>query len=160
MSEPKPVLEADKISFAGKWAFRFVEEGDADVFPAWVADNPQISRKDALECDKRRNPSNTFLIIERDGVPILFMPVYMVLRIGYLGFNPAAGSEERQQALEHMLRAVEAFALIYKIGTIDVLTKTGIPVAEWARAHGFEQDPRELFKLELFKRQTPEGQTS
>lgn len=145
----QPIVNGERIVFADGWCFRFVGPGDAEIFPQWIAGNQQISWEDALAATKERNPSNTFLFIEHEGVPVLCLPAYLVMRIGYLCFNPQADKQERETAMEHMLKALRAFAMIYSIGTIDVLTKSGIPVAEWARAHGFVQDPRELFKLEL-----------
>lgn len=128
-----------------KMTFRFAEAGDAETFARWTARNRLIDRNDVKAASKEENPTTTFLVIERDGEPVMFMPVYLVMRIGYLGFNPAAGKEDREAALETMLKAVRAFAMAYQIGSIDTLTKSGVPVAEWARAHGFTSDKRELF---------------
>lgn len=132
-----------------KMSFRFAQPEDAPAFAAWAASNPQIERKDLEAATKEANPTATFLVIEQDGKPIMFMPVYLTMRIGYLGFNPAADKPTREAALEMMLRAVQALALEYKISSVDVLTRSGIPVAEWARDHGFNPDPRELFTLKL-----------
>ena len=131
------------------FTFRFAEPSDSERLSAWVAGNPQIDRGDVRAAGTKENPSSTYLVIEHDGQPVMFMPVYMVLRIGYLAFNPEADRETREAALEEMLKVVVAFAAIYKVATIDVLTRSGIPVAEWARAHGFNPDPRELFSLNL-----------
>ena len=129
--------------------FRFAEARDAEPFSKWASENRLIDRGDIKAATKEENPTTTYLVIERDGVPVLFMPVYLVMRIGYLGFNPDACSETRQLAMEQMLLAVKSFAALYQISTIDVLTKSAYPVAEWARQHGFNPDPRELFKLNL-----------
>ena len=129
--------------------FRFAEQRDAELFAQWTAENRRIDRADVDAATKEQNPTTTFLVIEEDGEPVMFMPVYLVLRIGYLGFNPDASSVARRDALELMLKAVQAFALEHRISTIDVLTKSGLPVAEWARNRRFEPDPRELFKFQI-----------
>jgi hypothetical protein len=139
-----------------KMTFRFAEKGDAENFSKWVSGNRLIDPNDIKAATQEENPTTTFLVIERDGEPVMFMPVYLVMRIGYLGFNPAADKDAREEALELMLKAVQAFAMAYKIASIDTLTKSGIPVAEWARAHGFNADPRELFTLN--QAIPPEGQ--
>lgn len=130
--------------------FRFAEPKDAAEFAVWAAGNPQIERADLLRARKEENPTTTFLVIEDSdtGEVVLAMPVYLMMRIGYLLFNPAAGKNQREAAMETMLKAVQAFALAYQVN-LDVLTKAGIPVAEWARAHGFKADPRELFTMSL-----------
>lgn len=128
---------------------RFAEARDTESFAKWAVENRQIDRQDIMAATKEQNPTTTYLVIEKEGVPVMFMPVYMALRIGYLGFNPEAGREQRQAAMEMMLRAVVAFAHLYQLGTVDVLTKSAYPVAKWAEAHGFNPDPRELFKLTL-----------
>jgi hypothetical protein len=126
---------------------RFAEARDTESFAKWAAENRLIDRGDIMAATKEQNPTTTYLVIEKEGVPVMFMPVYMALRIGYLGFNPEAGREQREAAMEMMLRAVVAFAQLYQIGTVDVLTKSKYPVARWAQAHGFNADPRELFIL-------------
>jgi hypothetical protein len=131
---------------------RFAEARDTESFVKWAAENRLIDRGDIMAATKEQNPTTTYLVIEKEGVPVMFMPVYMALRIGYLGFNPEAGREQREAAMEMMLRAVIAFAQLYEIGTVDVLTKSKYPVAHWAQAHGFNPDARELFKLELNKK--------
>jgi hypothetical protein len=148
-----PLTSANVCEIDG-WTFRFAEPKDAESFSAWVARNPQIDPADIEAASQKNNPTVTYLVIEHQGEPVMFMPVYLTMRIGYLGFNPAADKERREGAMEIMLQAVKAFALAYRIGSIDTLTRSGIPVAEWARAHGFNQDPRELFTLQIHP---PEG---
>jgi hypothetical protein len=131
--------------------FRFTEPKDAEELAQWAAENPQIDREDIRRATKKENPTTTFLVVEQDGEVVLAMPVYLMMRIGYLLFNPRAGQDAREAAMEHMLKAVQAFAMAYQVN-LDVLTKSGIPVAEWARGHGFDPDPRELFTLKNFSR--------
>lgn len=136
----------------GEFTFRFAEPKDADSFALWVAENPQIDRSDVVTASVKENPSTTYLVIARDGEPVMFLPAFLVMRIGYLGFNPAADAETRKAAMELMLHKLQGLGALFSISTIDVLTKSGYPVAEWARAHGFDPDSRELFKLNLSPR--------
>jgi len=126
-----------------KW--RFAQEGDAPLLAKWAAENRLIDPKDIEAANKEKNPTSTFFVVERDGVPVLALPGYLVLRIGYLIFNPEADKQTREDAMELMLTVLQAFAAEHAITTIDVLTRSGLPVAEWAREHGFTPDPRELF---------------
>lgn len=127
--------------------FRFATPEDAPAFAAWAADNRLIDRGDVAAATKEQNPTTTYFVIESDGVPVLFVPCYLVQRVGYLGFNPDADKATREAAMEMMLQYLKAFAIEHQIGSIDVLTKSAYPVAEWARAHGFNPDQRELFIL-------------
>jgi hypothetical protein len=130
-----------------EFTFRFAEPKDADSFSLWVAENPQVDRTDVATASIKENPSTTYLVIERDGEPVMFLSAFLVMRIGYLGFNPAADAETRKAAMELMLHKLQELAALFSISTIDVLTKSSYSVAEWARAHGFDPDPRELFSL-------------
>jgi hypothetical protein len=127
--------------------FRFAEESDAESFARWTASNRLIDGGDIKAATKEENPTTTYFVIESDGIPVLFVPSYLVQRIGYLGFNPDADKETREAAMEMMLQVLKAFASEHQINTLDVLTKSAYPVAEWARAHGFNPDARELFIL-------------
>lgn len=133
----------------GKMTFRFAQPKDAETFARWAAGNRQIDPKDLEAATKKQNPTTTFLVIEDEGQVVLAMPVYLMMRIGYLLFNPAADKDSREAAMEKMLQAVQAFAMTYQVN-LDVLTRRGIPVAEWARAHDFNPDARELFTLKNF----------
>jgi hypothetical protein len=139
--------------FEMSFTFRFAEAGDAESFTRWVADNPQIDRGDTLAATKEQNPTTTYLVVEHEGKPVMFLPAYLVMRIGYLGFDPETDAETRKGAMEFMLQALKALAETFHVSTIDVLTKSGYPVAEWARAHGFDPDPRELFRLNLLQKE-------
>jgi hypothetical protein len=136
-----------------KMTFRFAVPEDSEEFSRWVVKNRLVDRGDIKAATKEENPTTTYFVIESDGVPVLFVPSYLVQRIGYLGFNPDADKETREAAMEMMLQVLKAFAAEHQIGQIDVLTKSAYPVAEWARAHGFNPDPRELFTLKV----PPEG---
>lgn len=140
--------------------FRFAEADDAEKFARWAAENPQIDRQDILAATKEKNPTTTYLVIEEDGEPVMFLPAYLVLRIGYLGFNPAATADQREAAMGTMFKALQVFAQEHQIGSIDTLTRSTIPVARWARRHGFTADTRELFTAKVPRKRLqspPEG---
>jgi hypothetical protein len=140
--------------------FRFATPDDAPAFAAWAAQNPQIASKDLQAGMKENNPTATVLVVEEDGadgkkVPRLFLPVYLTMRIAYLGFNPDNTREQNLAALEAMLPALKGFAAIWHINEVDTLTKSNIPVAQWAAAHGFEVEDRELYTVKAIT--SPEG---
>lgn len=135
---------------------RFAKPEDAQAFSNWAARNPQISRDDILAASKAENPTTTFLVVEEDGEPVFFVPVFLTMRIGYLGFKPGSSKDTREAAMEKMLEFIRALAGLYSINTVDTLTRSGIPVAEWARAHGFHADPRELFQLRVNNKVSPQ----
>jgi hypothetical protein len=136
-----------------KMSFRFAQPEDAPAFAAWAASNPQIDRKDLEAGMAENNSTATFLVIEEevDGVkvPRLFMPVYLTMRIAYLGFNPENDREKNLEALETMLPNLTDFARFWKVNEIDVITKREIPIAQWAAAHDFKPEERELYTLKL-----------
>ncbi len=142
------------MSGSNKMTFRFATPADAPAFAEWAAKNPEIPQKDLEASMKKNNPTATVLVVEENGVPLLFIPVYLTMRIAYLGFNPENTREQNLAALEAMLPIVQAFARIWHINEVDTLTKSDIPVAQWAAAHGFEAEDRELYTVKAIP---PEG---
>ena len=68
-----------------KMTFRFAVPEDSEEFSRWVVKNRLVDRGDIKAATKEENPTTTYFVIERDGVPVLFVPSYLVQRIGYLG---------------------------------------------------------------------------
>jgi hypothetical protein len=132
-----------------KMSFRFATQDDAPAFAEWAAKNPQIDPKDLVAGTKEQNPTTTYLVIEEDGIPRLFIPVFLTMRIAYLAFNPENTRDQNLAALEMMLPFVKGLAGTFHINEIDVLTKSTIPIAQWAQVHNFKADDRELFSLSL-----------
>jgi|SRR5215471_3929441 len=131
----------------GNMTFRFATPEDAPAFARWAATNPQIPEKDLKAGMKENNPTATVLVVEEEGVPRLYIPVYLTMRIAFLGFNPQNTREQNLAALETMLPCLKGFAAIWHINEIDTLTKSNIPVAMWAAAHGFTVEDRELYTV-------------
>lgn len=143
-----------------KMSFRFAMQEDAPAFAKWAAENPQIAQKDLLAGMKENNPTATVLVIEEevDGVkvPRFFLPVYFTMRLAYCGFNPENTREQSLDALETMLPYLKEFARIWHVNEIDVLTKSDIPIAQWAAAHDFKPEDRELYSLKVINTSSPE----
>jgi hypothetical protein len=137
-----------------KMTFRFATAEDAPAFARWASENPDIPQKDLEASMKKNNPTATVLVVEQDGVPRMFLPVYLTLRIAYLGFNPENTPKQTVQALEAMLPIVQGFARIWHINEVDTLTRTGLPMARWADKHGFAAEDRELYTMKAIP---PEG---
>jgi len=102
---------------------------------------------------KENNPTSTVLVIEKDGEPVLYVPMYCTMRIAFLGFNPEAAASLRLEAMELMLKAVKLFAATYGVNEITTLTKSAYNVAQWAQAHGFTPEDRELYTAQVVERQ-------
>jgi hypothetical protein len=143
-----------------KMSHRFAMPEDAPAFARWAAENPQIPVKDLNAGRKENNPTATVLVIEEDvdgvKVPRLFLPVYFTMRIAYCGFNPENTREQSLDALENMLPFLKDFAQFWKINEIDTLTKSDIPIAQWAAAHDFKAEERELYTLKVVETTSPE----
>lgn len=143
-----------------KMTFRFATPEDAPAFSRWAAENPDIPGKDLEASMTKNNPTATVLVVEEelaDGSKVarMFLPVYLTMRIAYLGFNPENTPKQTLQALEAMLPIVQGFARIWHINEVDTLTRTGLSMARWAGKHGFEAEDRELYTM---KATPPEGQ--
>lgn len=130
--------------------FRFANPEDAEPFAAWATDHPDIPARDIKAAMKENNPTATILVIEDEGTPILYVPLYCSVRIAYLGFNPIADQRLRIAAMNTMRTAIMAFAANFGINQVDTLTKSGYAVAQWAEKHGFKAEDRQLFELKGF----------
>jgi hypothetical protein len=153
----KRLRQGNTISM--KMSFRFPVPEDAPAFARWAAENPDIPEKDMLAGTKENNPTATALVVEEeleDGSKVvrMFIPVYLTMRIAYLGFNPENTPKQTLQALDAMLPIVQGFARIWHINEVDTLTRSGLPMARWAGKHGFEAEDRELYTLKAIP---PEG---
>ena len=134
------------------YTFRLAVPDDATAFAAWAAENPQIDPKDLEAGLKRTNPTVvTFAVCDAGGKVILFAPVYAVMNLAFIGFNPEARASEKVRALETLLNGAAAFAVQFGVREINTLTKTGYGVAKWAAANGFVADDRELFRYDINK---------
>lgn len=136
--------------------FRFATPEDAPAFAEWCGKNPHIPQRDKEAGMKENNPTATVLVIEEDGpsgekIVRLFIPLYLTMRIAYLGFNPENTREQTLEALEAMLPFVKGFAEIWHINEVDTLTQSGLPMAKWAAKpeHGFKPEDRELYTLKV-----------
>jgi len=130
--------------------FRFANPEDAAPFARWAAENPDIPQRDIEASMKENNPTATFLVIEDEGKVILAVPLFAVVRIACLLFNPEADERQKIAAMGKMREAIMAFAASFGINSVDTLSKSGYAVARWAVKHGFEQENRELFELKGF----------
>jgi hypothetical protein len=130
--------------------FRLAVPTDAEAFSRWVIDNPQIDPKDVEAAQKKNNPTVLYFAVENsDGVVVMFAPFYLQLTLAHLGFNPATDAEERKHAMAAMLDGVIAFGVQYGIREFTTVSQEKYPVARWALAHGFSQEPRQLFKFDV-----------
>ena len=138
------------------YSIRFAVPEDSESFTRWATENPDIAVEDIQASFKENNPTCIVLVVEREGIPVLFAPFYCSLTLAYLGFNPDKIDErEKLTALEIMKRGAVGFALIHGIREINTTTTADRPVAKWAKKHGFEPDGRQLYRLKI---DAPEGE--
>lgn len=95
------------------------------------------------------NPTVLFFVAEKDGVPITFCPVYLAAMLAHMGFNSAADEKDKLAGINVLRDGVAAFMLQFGIREIQTLTEPEYGLAKWALKHGFEMDPRKLFRLNL-----------
>lgn len=134
---------------APKVSFRFAEARDSAEFSKWALENDKIPRKDILATLKDNNPTTVTFVIENEGVPVLFAPVYCLMNLAYLGFNPEAAAKDRLQALEALQAVLSSFAIKHGVHEITVQTSKDYPVAQWALKHEFNEEPRTTFKYRV-----------
>src|SRR5208282_5960715 len=95
------------------------------------------------------NPTSVTLVIEKNGVPILFAPFYCQMNLAFLGFNPTMQGSVRLRALRAMRNAAAAFAAIHGVKEITTESLPDYPVAQWAIQNGFDVSKRQTFTLHL-----------
>jgi hypothetical protein len=93
-------------------------------------------------------------VAEKDGVPMLFAPLRLSAMLAYLVPNPESRASEKLQAMDGIKDVVMAFMVQYGVREILTLTQPEYGVAKWALAHGFEEEPRKLLRLDLNKEMT------
>ena len=132
-----------------EWSFRLATPEDAEAFAQWVKNNPLIDPQDVQDGLNKNNPTAITFVACFNGVPVVFAPMFATLHLAHLGFCPDADGATRKEALSRLMTWVGAFAVQMGIRTITTLSKEKYPVARWAKQHGFEVDPRQLFKWDL-----------
>ena len=140
------------MSEAHGWKFRLAVPDDAEAFTQWTLANPQIDQKDIQAAKKDNNPTVLFFAVENaEGKVITFTPVYLQLAVAHLVFNPDAAGREYLTAMQVMLNGLASFSVGMGVREIVTLSKEDYGVAKWAVKHGFELEPRQVFKFDINK---------
>lgn len=140
------------MSALPRWRFRAAEPSDAEAFTEWTLANPQIDPKDIEAAKKKNNPTVLFFVVENaEGKVVAFAPVYTQMILAHLVFNPAADGKEYLNAMQMLLNGTVAFAVNMGIREIGTLSKPEYGVAKWAMKHGFDLEPRQVFKFDINK---------
>jgi hypothetical protein len=134
-----------------EWVFRGAEPRDADAFAKWVENNSLIDPKDVTAAAKKNQPTVLYFVVEKDGVPVAFAPVYVQLAVAHMAFDPDAAGRDKLEAMQRLLNGTAAFANEFGIREIVTLSQENYPVARWALKHGFDLEPRQLLKFDLNK---------
>lgn len=138
------------MSATDGWKFRLAVPEDAEAFTQWTLTNPQIDPKDIEAAKKDNNPTVLFFAVENaDGKVISFAPIYIQSVLAHLVFNPEATGRERLTALQMALNGVVSFSVGLGVREIVTLSKAEYGVAKWAMKHGFELEPRQVFKFDI-----------
>lgn len=126
---------------------RWVEPKDFEDFVRWMKDSKEIQTADMRAV--LRNRTTAVLVVEdEDGKVLLYTPLFAMLRIGYLGFNPDAGIRERVGAIKFQLPKILGFADRFGIDDVLSFRQDGCKVADWCADNGFEAEPREAIVYE------------
>lgn len=134
-----------------EWNFRLAQPADAEAFAKWVAENEHIDDADKIAATHDKNPTVLWFVAEKNGAPVGFAPVYLQATVPHLGFDPASSAEDRKAAMQVLMDGVSAFMVQYGVREITTLSKDRYPIARWALQNGFDQDARQVFKLDLNK---------
>ena len=134
---------------SANWEFRLAKPEDAEAFSKWAATNPQIEQKDLLAGMHKNNPTVLTFTVTKDGVPIVFAPVYLSATLAHLGLNPESDGADKLRSLQMLLNGTAALMAQVGVREIITLSKKEYGVAKWAESRGFEPEERQLFKLDL-----------
>jgi hypothetical protein len=152
-------METPELKASGL-TFRFAQPSDAESFTRWAVENPKIPHKDILASMKANNPTSTVLVIEENGVPILFAPFYCQMNLAYLGFNPEYEGKIRLKALNALQWAIASFAYEFGVREVTVQTSKDYPVGKWALKHGFKEENRQTFTMRVTPISNPDEETA
>jgi len=111
-----------------------MQESDIEKFSKWIVSNPDIPDE-----DKRMipYPSALTICIEKDGEPIMYVPLHFQLFIGFLGFHPEMSPKDKAGALKAAMQAAKRLCNACQVKEIHVATKPEYPMGKWAMKHGF-----------------------
>jgi hypothetical protein len=128
---------------------RLATAEDTELFAEWVASNPDIPTEDYKSLEY---PTTITIVVEKEGQPIFFMPLYLSLNISFLGFKPDLTPKEKSIALQEMQRALINLGTGLGIRESHVFTKAEYPMGKWALKHDFVEREKDAFVLDLSKK--------
>lgn len=129
--------------------FRPAQPSDAAAFAKWATNNDKIPKKDILAALSENNPTTVVIVVEKDGEPLLYVPLYCSINLAYLGFRPGSHGKDRLKAMAAMQWAIASFAFEHGIREVNVQTSKDYPVGQWALKHGFKEESRQTFKMRV-----------
>ena len=132
-----------------KATVRLARAEDAASFSKWALENTAIPTSDLEEFGK--HPTAVTIVVEIDGKPVFYFPVYAIIKLGFLGFNPEADSRERLAALARGMEALKDFARGFGISEVQFTSTAAkdYPMLRWCRKHGFLPVDKQHFRLEV-----------
>jgi len=128
---------------------RVMQPEDEESFAKWATENAAIPTEDLQEFGKHAT-AVTF-VVEVDGKPVFYFPVWAICKLGFLGFNPQADARKRLAALESGMEALQTFARTFGISEVQFTSTAdeSYPMLRWCRKHGFQPVDKQHFRLEV-----------
>ena len=130
---------------------RFATPEDSEALATVAVSNHDIPVKDIR--DSATHPTGKCLVVEEDGLPVLYIPFHCLMEISFLAFAPGTDAKSRYAAMEKALEALKEFAAEHGIACIQAFTSAPLDykVNSWAKQNGFDWDERSTLKLNLPK---------
>lgn len=132
-----------------KTTVRLAKPEDAEAFSRWAVENTAIPTSDLEEFSK--HPTAVTFVVEVDGKPVFYFPVWALAKLGFLGFNPQADARERLAALNAGMEALQNFARNFGISEVQFTSTAdeAYPMLRWCKKRGFEPVDKQHYRLEV-----------
>ena len=102
----------------------------------------RVDMREVIAAKKATNPTVLTFVIEKDGVPVLFAPIYLVAMLAHMGFAPESSHSDRKEAMRALLDGVSAFMAENGVQELGALCPEGHPVKAWGVANGYTAEDR------------------
>ena len=136
-------METDAIT--APYALRLAIPQDAKAFADITAADilaRRVDMREVVAAKKATNPTVLTFVVEKDGVPVVFAPIYLVAQLAHMGFAPESSYSDRKEAMKALLNGVSAFMAENGVMELGALCPEGHPVKAWGIANGYTADDR------------------
>lgn len=126
---------------------RLPEVNEAEQFADWATSNSDIPSADIREVASAK--ASTTIVIEENGIPVMYMPLLPAVTIPYLGFRPGIDERTKAKALKKMKEALQNLQKSMGISDAYVFTQAEYPLGKWALRKGFIEKKNKGFTLKV-----------